>query len=337
MELKTYHEEITSLIIKRMQEIFGDVRGVDFGGKHLRGTLCVLLSDALGGDRARSLTSAAVVDALHLASLVHDDIVDEDTERRGHSSLWITNGIKQAVFTGDRVFAIAQKRATMLGDKESAEVAEALDTTVAAWATEGATKPAEFLIDLFTGKVPEVGYEKLCLTKTAPFFRAAARLGGIAANSPLQVLDALSRYGERLGLAFQYSDDYVDMINLQQEKALPPLKKLVPVIPAILHYNGKNIKQALFEVPWGIFKDSLVGKDPGEKIVGLLTKVGVVQQLTADIQKELENAVQAVEGITFKPDYQDIVRDYPYYAVNLMLAEVNRELKPPIVAEKEEK
>jgi len=337
MELNAYHAEVKPLIAERMRQIFGDVRGLDLGGKHLRGTLCVLVSDALGGDRDRSLTSAAVVDAVHAASLVHDDIVDEDTERRGHPSLWITNGIKQAVFTGDRAFAIAQKRAAMLGNQECAEVAEALDTTVAAWVTEGATKPAEFIIDLFTGRVPEVGYEKLCLTKTAPFFRAAARLGGIAARSPIQVLDALSRYGERLGLAFQYSDDYVDIINLQQEKTLPPLKKLIPVVPAIIHYNGKNIKQALFEVPWGIFKDSLVGKSPGEKLVGLLSQLGIAHQLTVDIEKELENAVRAVGGVAFKEDYQQMARDYPYYAVNLMLIEVDRKLKPPIEAKKEEK
>lgn len=335
MELAAYHEEVKPLIAQRMQEVFSDIRGLDFGGKHLRGLLCVLISDALGGDRDKALTSAAVVDGVHAGSLIHDDIVDQDLERRGQPSLWITNGIKRAVFVGDRVFAIANKRAAMLGNQESAEVAEALDTTVGSWISEGASKPAEFLIDLFTGKVPNVGYQKLCLTKTAPFFKAAAKLGGIAANSGTRALDALSNYAEKVGLAYQYADDLCDIVNLQKEKGMPPWRKLVPVIPALIHYNGKSLRQALFEIPWGIFKDSLVGKGPGEKLISLLSQLDVTQQLTRDIQKEVERAVKAVDGIKFQEDYQQMVKEYPRYAVNLMLHEVDRELKPAIEGKKE--
>lgn len=337
MELTKYQEEVKTLITERMEQLFSDVRGLDTSGKHLRGTLCLLISDALGGNRDRALTSAAVVDALHLASLIHDDIVDGDTERRGHPSLWITDGIKRAVFAGDRVFAIAHKRMALLGNQESREIAEALDITVGGWVKEGASKPAEFLVDLFTGQVPEVGYRKLCLTKTAPFFKAAAKLGGMAAGSDDRTLNALSSYAEGVGLAFQYSDDCVDIIKLQQEKGLPPWQKVVPVIPAIIHYNGRNIRQALFEIPWGIFKDSLVGKGPGQKLIGLLSQLDVTQQITIDIQKEIENAVEAVGDIEFAEDYQEMVRDYPHYAINLMLAEAGQELKPVIEAKKEEK
>ena len=337
MELATYHEEVKPLITERMRQIFCDVRGLDFGGKHLRGALCTLISDALGGNRDRTLVSAAVVDAIHAATLIHDDIVDEDTERRGHPSLWITDGIKKAVGVGDWVFAIANKRMAMQGNQECREIAEALDITVSAWVKEGASKPAEFLVDLFTGRVPDVGYQKLCLTKTAPFFKAAAKLGGMAANSDARTLNALSSYGERVGLAYQYSDDYTDLVKLQKEKGMPPWQKLVPVIPAIIHYNGRNLRQALFEVPLGIFRDSLVGKSPGQKLVSLLSQLDITEQLTKDIQKELENAVKAIEGIKFSEDYQEMVRDYPRYAVNLMLAEVDKELKPVIEAGKEEK
>jgi geranylgeranyl pyrophosphate synthase len=328
MQLATYHQEVKSLITERMGQIFSDVRGMSFGGKHLRGLLCVLTSDALGGDRDRALTSAAVVDAVHEASLIHDDIVDQDMERRGHPSLWVTDGIKKAVLTGDRVLAIAQKRVAMLGNQESREVAEALDITVGSWITEGTSKPAELLMDLFIGQVPEVGYQKLCLAKTAPFFKAAARLGGMAADSDDRALNALGSYAERIGLAFQYSDDLVDIIKLQKEGRIPDWRKLVPIIPAIIHYNGSNLRQALFEVPWGIFKDSLVGKGPGEKLLGLLSQLDIDQRLTADIQKECENAIRAIESIEAGEDYQEMMKDYPYYAVNLMLAEVDKELEP---------
>lgn len=327
MELAKYHEEVKPLIMERMTQIFSDVRGLGLGGKHLRGLLCLLISDALGGNRDNALTSAAVVDAIHAASLIHDDIVDEDTERRGQPSLWVTDGIKRAVFAGDRVFAIAHKRMALLGNKETRELAEALDTTVGGWVKEGASKPAEFLVDLFTGKMPDVGYQKLCLTKTAPFFKAAAKLGGMAANSSAKTLNALSNYAERIGLAYQYADDTCDLIKLQQEKGMPDWRKLIPVVPAIINYNGRNIRQALFEIPFGIFRDALVGKTPGEKLVGLLSQLDVTQQLTTDIQKEIENAIKAIEDISFAEDYQEMVRDYPRYAVNLMLHEVDKELK----------
>jgi len=331
MKLATYHEEVKPLIIQRMGEIFTAIKGLDLGGKHLRGLLCLLVSDSLGGDRDRALTGAAVIDAIHSASLIHDDIVDEDLERRGHPSLWVTNGIKKAVATGDRVFAIAHKRAAMLGNKESITVAEAMDTTIAAWVKEAAPKPAELLVDLFTGQVPDVGYQKLCLTKTAPFFKAAARLGGIAAGANEYTLDTLACYAERTGLAFQYGDDYVDIIRLQQEKTLPAWQKLLPVIPAIFHYNGKNLRQALFEIPLGIFRDSLVGKGPGEKLLSLLSHLSVTEQLMADIKQEIASATRALEDISFQEDYQDMIKSYPLYAVNLMLAEVNQQLPLPEV------
>lgn len=337
MELATYHKEVKPLITERMQEIFADVHGLDLTGKHLRGLLCILLSDALGGDRDKALTSAAVVDAIHAASLIHDDIVDVDETRRGQPSLWVTNGIKKAIFAGDRVFAIAHKRAAMLGAHESAEVAEALDTTVGAWVKEGASKPAEFLVDLFTGKIPDVGYQKLCLTKTAPFFKAAARLGGIAANSDEKTLDALSNYAEKTGLAFQIADDIKDLQELQKETGIPDWKKFIPVLPAIIHYNGRQLRQALFEVPLGIFRDSLIGKPPGEKLISLLFQSNIIEQMQKDIEKEIQNAVNAIEGIKFKKGYKGLVRDYPGYAVNLMLHEADKELKPVVKVEKGEK
>lgn len=326
MDLIEFRGQAKQDIEERTKEIFSDIPQVWSGGKHLRGTLCLLISEALSGNRDKALTSAAVVDALHAASLIHDDIVDEDAERRGSPSLWITNGIKRAVFIGDRVFAMAHKRMALIGNNETKEVSEALDTTVDAWAKEGASKPIELLIDLFTSKVTDVGYRKLCLTKTAPFFKAAARLGGISADSDLKTLNALSNYAESVGLAYQYADDMVDIIKLQQKKGMPSVKDLASVMPAIIHYNGKNLRQLFFEIPFGIVRDSLVGKNAGEKLVSLLSQLDVAEQLTMDIGKEVDAAVACAKIIDLKPEYKDMVEQYPLYAANLMLAEVDRML-----------
>jgi len=331
--LAEYHREALPLIVERMRTIFSGVPVDIEGGKHIRGVLALLVSDALGGDREKALDYAAVVDGVHLATLQHDDVLDRHTERRGIPTLWVMEGIKAPIIYGDRIFTLAQKRLSLHGKPEMDEITTALDTTVEAVAMEVVTKPAELLIDFFTGRVADVGYQKLCLTKTAPFFKSAARLGAMAARSPEQIINSLSSYGEKIGLAYQYADDLVDLVKLQAEEEMPGWEKIVPVLPAVIHYNGRNIRQALWEVPLGILKDTLTGKGPGEKLMSLLSQLDVAAQLGEDIEKELSRAVELLRGIEFRPEFQAMVRDFPRYAVNMMLAEVGRSTRP---AEKEE-
>jgi hypothetical protein len=339
-ELTQYHQGIMPLIVARMHEVFADIRGVDLaGGKHLRGTLCLLVSDALGGDRDRALDYASAVDGLHLGTLQHDDVLDQHTERRGVPTRWVIEGIKAPIIFGDRLMTLAHKRLSLHGKPEMAEVVNALDMTVESVAKEVATKPLELAIDVLSGRVTDVGYRKLCLTKTAPFFKAAARLGAMAADSDRETVVALGDYGERLGVAYQYADDLVDIVKLQGARKMPPWNEIVPVVPAIMHYNGKNIRQALWEVPLGIFKDALTGRGPGERLVALLSQLDVAQQLERDIGKETAGAVEAVQDVDFDEELQQNVRDFPLYIVNLMLAEADKSIGPVVegaIVEREE-
>ena len=337
MELSEYHQEVMPLIGARMKEVFADIPSVDLeGGKHLRGVLCLLVSDALGGNRERALDYASAVDGLHLGTLQHDDVLDQHTERRGRPTTWVLEGIKASIAYGDRMMTLAQKRLALHGKPEMEEVVNALDMTIESVVREVTTKPLEFAIDFLTGKVSDVGYRKLCLTKTAPFFKAAARLGAIAAGSREQAVERLGTYGEATGVAYQYADDICDIVKLQEAGKMPGWNELVPVLPAIIHYNGKNIQQALWEVPLGIFRDAVTGKGPGEKLVTLLSQLDVAQRLEKDIEEEIARAAEAVEATEFKEEYREMIGDFPRYAVNLMLAEVDQSLGPTVEGEKVE-
>jgi len=328
-ELRDYHKEVLPLIVSRMKEVFADIPGVDLeGGKHLRGTLCVLVSDALGGDRDKALDYAAAVDGLHLGTLQHDDILDLHTERRGKPTAWVLQGIKAPIIYGDRLMTLAQRRMGLHGKPEMDEVIIALDTTVQAIVRELSTKPWELAIDFLSGRMADVGYRKLCLAKTAPFFRAAAKLGAMAASSEETIANRLADYGQSVGLAYQYADDLVDIVNLQKSQKLPAWDDVIPVLPAIIHYNGRNIREAIWEVPLGIFRDVLMGKGPLDRLLALVSQLDVAQQLEREVRQEVTAAGQAVDGIRFKEEYGNLVRDFPRYAVGLMLAEVGHSIYP---------
>ncbi len=181
------------------------------GGKRLRPLLVVLAATAAGsrdGEHELELVRAAVaVELVHSATLVHDDVIDGATLRRGHPSVVARAGRQTAIATGDLLFsrafaelarngAIAQLRA--LSDASSA-------------LAEGELLQRE---DLYATHVPVERYLRRCELKTAALFEAACRLGALVAsggNGAAGLADTLGLFARRIGLAFQLLDDVLDV------------------------------------------------------------------------------------------------------------------------------
>jgi geranylgeranyl pyrophosphate synthase len=172
------------------------------GGKRLRPVLAFVCA---GTEESMNLVRAgAAVELLHMATLVHDDVLDRAPMRRGRPTVFWTSGREAATATGDFLFsrAFAQLAAT-----ESAAAVRALSDASSSLA-RGELMQRD---DAFAPDVTEDRYFERCTLKTGKLFEAACRLGSVLGDPGEDCADALGRFGDRIGLAFQLFDDVLDL------------------------------------------------------------------------------------------------------------------------------
>jgi len=168
------------------------------GGKRVRPTVTILACETVGGAPEDAVDFAAGIELIHNASLVIDDIIDESRVRRGTESAWAAFGHGPAVIASDGL--IGEAFALFSPSSMAMErVADAMVHLGEGEATELVAQPQD-----------EREYVELARRKTGSLFRAAAELGGIAAGADTGTVDALGRYAERVGIAFQIRDDVLD-------------------------------------------------------------------------------------------------------------------------------
>src|SRR4051795_9064868 len=172
------------------------------GGKRLRPVLTFVCA---GTEESMNLVRAgAAVELLHMATLVHDDVLDRAPMRRGRPTVFWSAGRDAATATGDFLFsrAFAQLAAT-----ESAAAVRALSAASSSLA-RGELMQRD---DAFAPDVTEEHYFERCTLKTGKLFEAACRLGSVLGDPGEDCAGALGRFGDRIGLAFQLFDDVLDL------------------------------------------------------------------------------------------------------------------------------
>jgi geranylgeranyl pyrophosphate synthase len=172
------------------------------GGKRLRPVLVFVCA---GAEESTDLARAgAAVELLHMATLVHDDVLDRAPMRRGKPTVFWTAGRGAATATGDFLFSRAFAELAATG---SAAAVKALSDASSSLA-RGELMQRE---DAFATDVTEARYFERCALKTGKLFEAACRLGAVLGDPGLEAADELGRYGDRIGLAFQIFDDVLDL------------------------------------------------------------------------------------------------------------------------------
>ncbi len=291
--------------------------GVDITkGKKLRGSLVVLVSNCLTGDKIKAMEFASAVELIHLGSLVHDDIIDEHKERRGSIPLNLLQGAKFAVLTGDRMFSLATKIASKSGNKEAIEVSEAMEAVLS-----GAMKEisiAEFAKDVLSGQVADKFYLKMIQLKTAGLFRSAGRFGAMAATQKPSIVDLFGNYGEAIGMAYQMADDLTDIIKMSEGTDEPDLGNIISIVPAVLHYNKDKIKRAPFSI--------IAGRIDIEQILEIITSMDMSDKIKTDINDNIKQAETIVNDFEIQNEFTELLKELPGYCINQILSEVNERL-----------
>jgi len=194
-------ERMSSEHAPRIPEISAHL--IEAGGKRLRPLLTLAAAHLAGYEGKDHVKLAAVVEFIHTATLLHDDVVDESAQRRGRATANILWDNKSSVLVGDYLFARAFRLMIETGDMRVLDIL----SNAAAVIAEGEVLQLTTAHDLTTDRSR---YEQVIRGKTAALFAAATEVSGVVARLPEEQIAALHAYGDGLGMAFQLADDLLD-------------------------------------------------------------------------------------------------------------------------------
>jgi heptaprenyl diphosphate synthase len=208
---------------------------MESGGKRFRPLLCFLAAETGDASSAGVLTAACVVELTHLASLYHDDVMDEAALRRGAESANARWDNHVAILTGDFLFSKSSELTASLGPEAVLIQAQTFTRLV-----EG-----QILETLGPGPEDDAleHYLRVVAGKTGSLIATSARYGAMFAGAATEVVEALTAYGEKVGVAFQLSDDILDIASESDESGKTPgtdLREGVPTLPVLIARKSED-------------------------------------------------------------------------------------------------
>ncbi|MEI6804828.1 MAG: polyprenyl synthetase family protein [Burkholderiales bacterium] len=270
------------------------------GGKRLRPALLLLCCGALGYDGSQRFNMAAVVEFIHTATLLHDDVVDESDLRRGHPTANAKFGNPASVLVGDFLYSRAFQ---MMVDAQSMRIMQVLADATNIIA-EGEVMQ---LMNMHNAALDEAGYLQVIRSKTAKLFEASARVGAILAGATAELEQACAEYGQALGTAFQVIDDVLDYAgdamvmgkNLGDD--LREGKSTLPLIAAMQRGTAEQRDTIVRAIENGD-----VGALP--EVIRIVNSTGALDVARAAAHHEAERAIAAAKRLPSGPHTDCLVQ-----------------------------
>ncbi len=209
------------------------------GGKRLRPLLVLLSARACGYTGKQHVLAAAIIEFIHTATLLHDDVVDESELRRGQETANSVFGNQASVLVGDFLYSRAFQMMVQIGQMRIMDIMADATNTIA----EGEVLQ---LMNCRDPETTEARYLEVIYRKTARLFEAGMQIGAVLANQTRAVEDALLDYGKQVGLAFQLVDDALDYQSDREELGknigadLAEGKPTLPLIHALQRGSAKE-------------------------------------------------------------------------------------------------
>ena len=261
-------------------------RLVEAGGKRLRPRL-VQLTAHVGPhhDPLRAAALAAAVELLHNATLIHDDYVDESTHRRGRPTVAAAEGPERAIAVGDFYFAKATRLIAEIGNNDvTSTIADALEAICAAQIDDVALRGA------YPGN--HESYLKVVRGKTAALFAASCAAGAQLSDATPDEVEALRRYGDLLGVAFQMADDMVDFSPSSGKPVGLDIRQRVLSLPLIYAAEDKEVGPAVRRLLAGSLGDAEVNR-----VTELVRSSDALKRVGDEARALVEGAVHELEAI----------------------------------------
>jgi len=309
--LDVFIENTTEDLDKKIEVVIPDEKIVKVlkGGKRLRPLLAHLSFKACtqgnesDDDYQRALEGAVSIELAHSASLVHDDIIDNDLKRRGEPSFHVKEGIASALLTGHKMLATGFNIALTHGKDVAKLYVDSWDKIVNGEIDEVDFNKKDFK-NLKTTKTKTLeAYNKIIEQKTAVLFSSACEAGAIEANMSGDVLRVFADYGREVGLAYQLADDLVDLVKGEMIDSV--------IVPLLSKLENKKILAKSLDV---------------EDVKKLFVKHDseIRQIFFKEIKKHVKKAEKLSSSNLIPPSkYKNLLNDAPSYITNRMLKEIN--------------
>lgn len=276
------------------------------GGKRLRPALVLLSAGALGYRGTAHHTLAAVVEFIHTATLLHDDVVDESALRRGRPTANTLFGNAASVLVGDFVYSRAFQMMVNIDDMRVLRVLADATNVIA----EGEVLQ---LMNCRNADIDEASYLQVIRYKTAKLFEAASRLGALLAGAPPAVEEAMAAYGSHLGTAFQLIDDVLDysgeagVIGKNVGDDLAEGKPTLPLIRVIQHGNPEEAT---------LVRGALVsgGLEDLDRVLTAIRRSGALEYTRRQAEAEARAAGASLDSIP-ATQYRDFLLQLTQFAV----------------------
>ena len=310
--LGDYSQDITRTIEEELSTITPDNLGeasvylTRAGGKMLRPSLSLIVSEAVGGNREDALKAAAAIELIHTFSLIHDDIMDKDDMRRGMPSVHTVWGEDVAILAGDTLFSKAFE--IIIGSENTSPqqnnqtLATVADACVKICEGQALDMGFEERFD-----VTEEEYMEMIFKKTGALIAAATKSGAIMGGASQDVIDAMYEYGRLIGLAFQIQDDYLDLASDEETLGKPIGSDIAKGKMTIIAINGlasSDNSDRLLE----ILKNEENSQEDIDEAIGLLKDCGAIENAR---NLALESVDQAKEVLEILPDssFKQVLKD----------------------------
>ena len=279
---------------------------VQSGGKRLRPALVLLSAGALGYRGTHHHELAAVIEFIHTATLLHDDVVDGSDLRRGHATANALFGNSASVLVGDFLYSRAFQMMVAVNDMRVMRVLSDATNVIA----EGEVLQ---LMNCHDAGIDEADYLQVIRYKTAKLFEAAAQLGAILGGGSSAVEQAMAVYGIHLGTAFQLIDDVLDYSGAEVDTGKhlgDDLAEGKPTLPLIFVLREGSAEQAAC-VRQAIESG---GRDDFQRVLAAIRATGALEYAKQKAKAEAELAASALDAVPAS-QYKDSLLELCLFAV----------------------
>jgi len=276
------------------------------GGKRLRPMLLVLAARACGYQGRHHIVAAAIIEFIHTATLLHDDVVDESDLRRGKDSVHAVWGNAASVLVGDFLYSRSFQMMVGIDSMRIMEVLSNATNTIA----EG---EVEQLLNMHDPEVSEARYLSVIQKKTARLFEAACQLGAVLSAEP-QWEEPMAKFGRELGTAFQVADDVLDYTadaDTLGKNIGDDLAEGKPTLPLIL------CRKTLHPDQLNIIDETIRqgGIERMDQIVELIRSSGALEQSMDEARSRSRTAAKALAGLP-PSEWKDAMISLASYSVS---------------------
>lgn len=287
------------------------------GGKLLRPGLCLLACEAVGGDWRSALPAAVSLELVHNFTLIHDDIEDQDRQRRGKPTLWTVWGEPQAINAGDAMHVMARLALLRLADRQT-PVSKVL---------QAARLLDETCLKLCEGQCMDISFEgrtdvgideylDMIERKTAALFGCSVEIGASLGTDHLDVIRRLADFGRELGLAFQIQDDLLgiwgeDLVTGKSASSdIVTKKKTLPIVYAFQQVDGPA-RDRLGEA----YRQDRIAEGTVSEVMEILEAAGAREYAEGIAEHHFRRALDQLEDSSIPASYKARFRSLAEFVI----------------------